>query len=242
MSNSKDLQKYIADLSSNSKAIELVASMNPLDVIRAMQKHLDLKPKEATYLYANLLKNSMRESFGTLAINTNMQYPTPNKKETNPNQTPELEEDTSGLPIYVFNNWEFPPRPTPDAQGWPYDANTTKLMDPHNKKRRSLTTSLQHSDGSPSRKGNMEPGQGTFQSTQLASGDGSMAGSGAGITTQGAAGWSKSPPGKEFDMPEGLDDKNMYTTQPNPKGGLSKSVAVFFGGRNPDRNMGFRKK
>jgi len=87
------LQKYIADLSNNSKAIELVASMNPLDVIRAMQKHLDLKPKEATYLYANLLKNSIRESYSTLAINTNMQYPVSHKKETKPNNVPELEED-----------------------------------------------------------------------------------------------------------------------------------------------------
>ena len=69
-----------------------------------------------------------------------------------------------------------------------------------------------------------------------------MGGSGATYTTQGVAGWSKTPPGKEFDMPEGLDDKNMYTTQPNPKGGLVKTAPVFFGGRVPDRNMGFRKK
>lgn len=118
-------------------------------------------------------------------------------------------------------------------------------MDPHHKGTRPLTTGLQHSDGSPSRKGNSEPGiqgQGTMQSTQLASGDGNMPGSGGSYTANGVAGWSSSPPGKEYDMPEGLDDKNMYTTQPNPKGGLLKSPPVFFGGRIPDRNMGFRKK
>lgn len=165
------------------------------------------------------------------------QYPTPNKN----NAPPELEEDyDNALPIYVFSKNQFPPEPRKQADGWPYDSNTKNLMDPHSKGRRSLTTALGHSDGSPSRRAGNEPGiqgNGTFQKLQGSHTDGSMADSGGSVTVHGYAGWSSSPQGKEFDMPEGLDDNNMHTTQANPKGGLSKAPVVFFGGLNPGRKM-----
>jgi hypothetical protein len=75
------------------------------------------------------------------------------------------------------------------------------------------------------------------------------------INVQGYPGWSRSPNGKEFnkdtawapkstpiEVGEGLDDGDMHTTQDDSgEGGLSKQIAVSFGGKNPDGRLGSRK-
>lgn len=57
----QELEKYAADLSKSTKMLELVGAMNPLEIIKAMQIKLELRPKQAMFLYANLLKNSLGE-------------------------------------------------------------------------------------------------------------------------------------------------------------------------------------
>jgi hypothetical protein len=63
---SSDLQKitqYARDLSKNKKVIDLVRLMDPLDVAKVLQKNLDIKPKEAAYLFAHLVKEMGQDWF-----------------------------------------------------------------------------------------------------------------------------------------------------------------------------------
>ncbi len=205
------VMKYAHDLSKNKKIIDLVKIMNPLDVAKVFQSKLDIKPKEAAFLFAHFVKESGLTEWA----------------ETNPNH--------------------FPPPPQANSGNeFPYDPETVLTMKPSSKHKRALETL---GDGEASNIAGLNPGVSGNYDSQNLSGD--MPTSGGTVANQTHPGWSSSPQGKEYNkdqapapksMPievgEGMDDNNMHTSQGSEEGGLSKQVAVTFGGNNTGRTMG----
>jgi hypothetical protein len=65
------VMKYAHDLSKNKKLIDLVKIMSPLDVAKVFQTNLDIKPKEAAFLFAHFVKESGLHEWAQLAPTIN---------------------------------------------------------------------------------------------------------------------------------------------------------------------------
>lgn len=111
---SKDLHKTIStfarDLSKNPQVIELVKLMNPLDVAKVFQKHFDIKPKEAAYLFAHFAKEGKLNEW-PVAGGGSGPFPVPNKKAT------PIDEDFMDMaPAHDIDPNEFPPKPQANSR------------------------------------------------------------------------------------------------------------------------------
>jgi hypothetical protein len=98
-----------------------------------------------------------------------------------------------------MNPNEFPPEPKIRAASWPYDPGTLAASDPKNKDGRKPLMQGAF-DYRPSKGDPTANGLGIKSS--MSSGNGSSSMSSKSITTQGIPGWSSSPEGEEFDLPE----------------------------------------
>jgi hypothetical protein len=203
---SEDLKDLIGKLKANGKVMGLVKLMKPMDVVAVISTKMELCDRDAKFVTKNLLQH--KESY----INN------------------------LGALVPDIKRYHFPPDPIEEPGQWPYDDMTKAAMDPHNKgKKRPLMTSLDPLDIDPQAKdqsGTSDSGL-YLKSPPHAQGN-SMPVSGRSFDKRGTPGWSASPPGKEFELPDNID-----VTKPSPVG---SPIPNFFGGRNPDRRMGFRRK
>jgi hypothetical protein len=164
----------------------------------------------------------------------------------------------------IVKRWQFPADPQTRPSDWPYNDAQRMAMDPHNRGKKGYPQMVMAGKD----KEDLFPGKNTKIKHSTVSGDGGggiqfknlphnkdgSMGVGGGLTTKGFAGWSKSPAGKEFDLPQDsgkkvpkikvynfevkddlIDKLNME--KPAPVG--SPNPTFNSGGRNPDGRRGF---
>lgn len=101
-----------------------------------------------------------------------------------------------------MNQDEFPPEPIMRAASWPYDPMTIGISDPKNKGGRKPLMQGAF-DYRPSREDAVGRNpNGVFSKDSSQHTDGSSSISSNSYTQQGIPGWSSSPNGEEFDLPE----------------------------------------
>jgi hypothetical protein len=182
------ISKYIEDLSKSKQVSELIKSMQPLDIATCIQTTYELIPKQALVITLNLLRNVKMQEMVTAGTQTN-QYPVPTSriKSTKDNEIPDFslndeesdididdittESGPSGGPENIRAS-EFPPASRQNAGKWPYDPNTTFIMDPKHKQKRPL---MQSADPKmKSRKNLADKAYTPVSRTQANPGDGNM--------------------------------------------------------------------
>jgi len=184
---------------------------------------------------------------------------------------------TDTTPRFPFKRYEFPPAPIAEPEGFPYDDMNKAGMNPKNKgKKRPLMQGKSKNDDPYSFVGKKNPfdmnpkknlpahiGSSGNPVSKMTQHSADNAGSTGGAwNTRGYYGWSKSPPGKEFDMPpgvpkakkegekkykfvlKGFDAEEEKETpeflKQEPVG--SRIPILGFGGRIPTRRVGFRMR
>jgi hypothetical protein len=252
-----ELKGLIDQLKSNEKVIELVKVMQPLDIVVVISRDLGLHREKAKTITMDLIKHTKTaETEGMVArgIETNKQYPVPasSRKDQDPNLESEekIKEDAgnyvNSLPTYSVNRNQFPPDPKQKTDDWPYDSMTVAAMAPRSKGRRRP---LMQGAFDPNMDKNQPgvSGKGVQSKSAPHSRTNSTSSSGRSWSKQGTPGWSSSPPGREFNLPndrppdELPDDLDIM--KPSPVG---SSIPQFSQGGNPgsgtSRRMGFRRR
>lgn len=129
----KDLEReLISKIAQNDAICGLVHQMQPLDVVKCIQNTFEIVPQKAIKLTLNLLVNMKLKEWSSPGIETNKQYPVPNKKISDENEVPnEIKEYGFSNPKpEVPRDAEFPPPPRQSASEFPYDSNTLFITDP----------------------------------------------------------------------------------------------------------------
>jgi len=236
------LKDLIGKLIANENVIGLVKMMQPMDIVAVISVDLDLQDGDAESVVANLLQHARHEGMGLPGIETNKQYPVPAKIR----RDNEVEED------YINNLGQmnpdispdhFPPEPRPDAVGWPYDGMTKAIMDPKNKgRKRPLMQGVFDPNFKKRQPGGDYGGSQGIYSRETPHADNSQSSSGRSYDAKGRPGWSSSPPGKEFDLPNEIPDEEDLPDNiigPSPVG---SPIPQFQGGHSQQRRMGFRRR
>ena len=198
-----ELNDIIGRLKAEKRIIGLVKMMKPLDIFAVLAKDLSLCDEDAEIATKNLLQhvhNVHYEGLSYPSIETNKQYPVPPtmKKEFAINAT-----TMSAAP--EINPDEFPPAPLSRAPGWPFDSATLAAMSPRQKGKQ---IPLMQGPFDPNKKQIGGSGNGIFSKNSPHCKDNSTSTSGASLNIKGTPGWSSSPPGKEFDLPEKRNKKH----------------------------------
>jgi hypothetical protein len=204
------------------------------------------------FMVAKTVRDLRLEALNSPSIETNKQYPVPsqirrdNTKEESILGRPQGKADIT--PKYDIKPHQFPPEPRQSEPGdWPYDDMTKTSMKPGEKSRKRPIMSgkdkkkyVFKQDLALNQPGGDGPGgQGIYQTARPGSGD--MPGSGTSWTAKGASpGWASSPPGEEFDLPESSDEEELNIEKNPPVG--CPIPKMGFGGRNPGRRMGYRRR
>lgn len=255
------LENLVAKLAANEKLVELVKMMEPSDIIAVVTVDLGLQPQDAENLTNNLLKHV--EGMSGLAVDSTVsnKYPVPSNLRK-PNDTDiSVEEDAGnfinnlGSLVPDMNPDYFPPQPRPDPEEWPYDKATVAYMDPHNKGQKRGMMDAKDNDPpgenpfNANLKKRLQPGgdyggsQGIY-SRDTPHFDNPDSSSGRSYDAKGKPGWSSSPPGKQFDLPEDPDDMPMEKEIEDTMGvsPVGSAIPQFQGGPNNLRRMGFRRR
>ena len=184
----ENIQNMLERLVSKQEIVELVKVMKPIEIMKVLAQDHALCASDAAQL-----------AFGLLSSVGDVQ-----------------KEDYTSIPIGPpeINGNQFPPPPRARPAEFPYDAMTVAGMDPKNKAhKRSLTMGKKDSASIKVllKKGIFDPEMSLNQpggdggnGTQISMkpGSGNMPGGGSSWSKQGVAGWSSSPPGKEFKLPD----------------------------------------
>jgi len=256
MANLRDL---IGKLIANQKIIELVKVMEPMDMIAVISDDLDLCSSDATNVVANLLMHVNRmnsEGLSGGSIETNMQYPVPSKIKRDNESGEEIDEDfinNLGSLSPTMVKYQFPHDQRDQDQDWPYSDATIAYMDPKNKRGKRGLTSNKKNNGKVVKEKNKlkspfnpnlklgQPGgdyggsQGIY-SRSSPHADNPTSSSGTSYDAKGKPGWSSSPSGKGYDLPDDMPDE---IDGPNPVG---TSIPQFMNGSSVQRRLGFRRR
>lgn len=228
-----ELKDLVTKLVANEKVKGLVKMMEPQDVVAVMEMDLELHKDVAKSVVANLLNHISREGMASLGIEFNKKYPVP----------PQIRRDNEMDEFYINNLGQMnpdldpntlPPKPREEPDEWPFDGMTKAAMDPKN---RTPKSPLMQGPFDPNLKkrqagGDYGGSQGIY-SKNSPHFDNSTSTSGRSYDAKGKPGWSSSPPGKEFDLPDEVDGG------PSPVG---SSIPQFQGGHSQQRRMGFRRR
>jgi hypothetical protein len=196
--------ELLSKIAGNKAISGLVKQMQPLDIAKCLQSAFDLQPKKAAHLTINLLVNMKLHEWSMPGIETNKQYPVPNRKIDNEDEVPnsKVQEDFyNPKPETPTTDAQFPPKPRSNSAEFPYDSNTLFITDPKIKgQKRPLMQGYE-----PTSKSNKEPGGsglGIFQKATPNVNQNSTPDIGSSWDKNGVAGWSRSLQYKEFDLPE----------------------------------------
>lgn len=276
----RDISSVVDKLIMNKKILDIVKLMAPLDIAKVIAIELDLHPVDSAKAALGLIKHNHDVHYEGLAggsIETNKQYPIPPAKRRKNHVNPEIgieagykkdegmmakpQGKTDATPHHDIPRHHFPPDPRDRPEGWPYDAATKAGMDPAKRgHRRGLTSGKDvryvFKKGNPFNtdlrlgQDGMDGGGGIYQKSRH-SRDNSTP-SGPTWSKQGSPGWSSSPPGKEYDMPDDLrvdeldEEEEELNIEKNPPVG-SPLPMLGYGGRDDGSHQvgprkGFRKK
>lgn len=182
----KQLKDLVSKLVADKKVMGLVKLMQPTDVIAVISTDLDLQDEDAENVVANLIQHAHGAHYEGMASPgiEKLPYPVPSSIRRDNTKT----EDISDLSPH-----QFPPDPREEPKKWPYDAMTKAGMDPKFKGKRKP---LMQGPFDPNLKKNRpggDAGANALQSAPQPHADNSY---------HGRAGWSSTPPGKEYDLPE----------------------------------------
>lgn len=220
----KELKDLVTRLSANEKLTELVKMMNPKDITVVIAKDLGLVDVDAKFVTTNLLQNAF---YSGPNIETNKKYPVPAALKDNT-----VDEDfinNLGALTPTVDKNQFPPDPIGEPNEWPFDGVTVSVMNPKNKgikkglTENPLQTNVDLRQPGISGKGtpNMNTPHNRYGSTR---------------------GWSSSPANKEYDLPEESNSKELPGNEIDKEVPVGAPVPTFFGGRNPGRMLGFRRR
>jgi hypothetical protein len=282
-------EQCIDEFVKNKVIMGLVKRLHPRDLLDIFAKKLEVHPIVAAKIVDGLLEwsGSGIESNKGYPVQHGNETKDSISVEDNPYQeywedikgyekkeSKKIDEDYQNTrPDHTFNNWEFPPNPLELGKrdnDWPYDPMTKQIMDPKDsgKSRRGMPLMngydpAEEKPGDRIAKG--QPGVsglGTFQKMEPHS-DGDMSSFGSSVNTQGVQGLSRSPAGKEYDMPgpgtdpkapderfpmtkvgenKEIDDSDSPATKPfqDHEGGLLKGLLTYFGGSSIQTKLGSR--
>jgi hypothetical protein len=268
--NDIQLQNYVDELVKSKMARGLVKMMKPMDMAGVMAKKLDLCPKDAAKVTIDLIKRTEGLSGGN--IETNKPYPVhPQHKKDPPLFDPEedFEENALARPGTKFtfvpgpptiDRHHFPPDEESEVEDWPYDDMTTVAMKPSNKSRKRPLNMSKDKGGvkkfifkekgpldtdlrQPQPGGDGAGGGGIYQRS-MHSRDNSMSTAGNSTWSKtGSPGWSMSPDGKEYRLPddtkESFGDEEL-NFEKNPPVGMPEPT-FGYGGRIDGKVTGPRK-
>jgi len=257
MLKEEEIRGVIDNIVKNEKSHDLVKIMNPLDIAKVIAKDLSLCPKDAVKATIELI--SKTEALSGNNIETNKQYPVPAQNKRN---CPKLlkfpkKENAPAKPFgkvditpkFIFYKHQFPPDPRGEVDDWPYDDMTKTGMKPVNKSRKRPLMMGKNPLDQDLRKrqpgGDGAGGGGIYQKNSPHFSDNSMSTAGnSSWSKRGVAGWSSSPPGKEFDLPY-KENEEEISIEKNPPVGTPVPMFGFGGradGRRTGRRQGFRRK
>jgi len=244
-------------LFSNKKVLDIVSKLNPIDIVTVLVRDASLTPRDASKVALSLIKKT--EGMSSPGIETNKEFPVPASSKRG---TPRFFNPEDITPIDdideadTFQRHQFPPDPRPEAGDWPYDDHTVQGLKPKNRSRLKSLTAGKNNVSYVFKKTPKSPpatvGMGIHaKSAPHAAGNSTPSG-GSSYTRQGTPGWSSSPTGAEFDLPNEKEEDSQeeevenelpgneveFLKNPNTGAGIPQ----FFGGRNPGRRMGFRKR
>lgn len=246
------VESLIAKLVANKKVVELVKMMQPSDVQAVITVDLGLHDDDAQSVVHDLVKHAEGLSGPAIDGDVSKKYPVPSVLRKPSDEIEESDNFTNNLGGIApeMDPDQFPPPPRPEPGNWPYDAMNIAAMDIKNKgKKRGMMDAFTPPGEDPfnaNLKKRLQPGgdyggsQGIY-SRNSSHFDNSQSSSGRSYDGKGRPGWSRTPPGKEFDMP--IDDDDMPKadpiTSPSPVG---SPIPQFQGGHSQQRRMGFRRR
>jgi len=278
----RDIGRVIDKLISTKKVLDIVKLMQPLDIASVVAVELDLHPLDAARAAVGLIKHNHDVHYEGLAggsIETNKEFPVPPDRRRKNHVDPEVgieagyHKDEGMMakpqgkidvtPRHVIPRHHFPPDPRDRPEGWPYDDATVAGMEPRGRGHlRGLTTGPPvryvfkqahpfRTDLRLNQPGGDASAGGIYQKSRH-SRDNSTPSGGKTWSKQGSPGWSSSPPGKEFDMPDDLrvdeveDEEEELNMEKNPPVGASRPM-LGYGGRDDGSHQvgprkGFRKR
>lgn len=223
-----DLRDLIAKLTADERVMGLVAIMQPLDVFAVVSSNFELQHEDAKKVVSHLL-NCVREGMASPGIESNKKYPVPAVIRRGNENLDEYGINNVGQATPDLDPNTLPQQTPPEADDWPFDAMTKAIMDPHARRKRPLM----QGPFDPNLEKN-KPGMGAsgIQSRNVHPVDNSTSQGGT-LATKGSAGWSSTPQGKEFDIP----DDSVMAVSP-----VGSQIPQFQGGHSQQRRLGFRRR